>query len=90
MVLARATRDEIHHGTGDVLLMVTVGDSSWAGCIGPSSSSLLAFYFVLSLDFFYAFLSRLAPLLGTIPAGSILLHLYSFPVLCNSFIPLYR
>lgn len=25
--------DEIHHGTGDVLLMVTVGDPGWAGCV---------------------------------------------------------
>jgi len=28
----RAEGDEIHHGTGDVLLMVTVGDPGWAGC----------------------------------------------------------
>ena len=28
----RGNRDEIHHQTGDVLLMVTVGDLSWAGC----------------------------------------------------------
>lgn len=27
-----AEGDEIHHGTGDVLLMVTVGDPGWAGC----------------------------------------------------------
>lgn len=27
-----ANGDEIHHGTGDVLLMVTVGDPGWAGC----------------------------------------------------------
>lgn len=27
-----ANRDEIHHETGDVLLMVTVGDPGWAGC----------------------------------------------------------
>jgi len=25
--------DEIHHRTGDVLLMVTVGDPGWAGCV---------------------------------------------------------
>lgn len=28
----RGNQDEIHHQTGDVLLMVTVGDPSWAGC----------------------------------------------------------
>lgn len=52
-VCARTTPsgDEIHHGIGDVLLMVTVGDPGWAGYArcgptdvgldsGPSSSSL--------------------------------------------------
>lgn len=48
-----AEGDEIHHGTGDVLLMVTVGDPGWAGCamrshrcgalLWPSSSSSLFF-----------------------------------------------
>jgi len=34
--------DEIHHGTGDVLLMVTVGDPGWAGCArcGPTDVGL--------------------------------------------------
>lgn len=48
-----AEGDEIHHGMGDVLLMVTVGDPGWAGCamrshrcgalLWPSSSSSLFF-----------------------------------------------
>lgn len=32
--------DEIHHQTGDVLLMVTVGDPGWAGCTLLWSPSL--------------------------------------------------
>lgn len=43
-VYARTTPsgDEIHHGTGDVLLMVTVGDPGWAGCArcGPTDVGL--------------------------------------------------
>jgi len=50
-----AEGDEIHHGTGDVLLMVTVGDPGWAGCamrshrcgalLWPSSSSSSSLFF---------------------------------------------
>lgn len=35
-----ANGDEIHHGTGDVLLMVTVGDPGWAGCTMRSHRSV--------------------------------------------------
>lgn len=52
-----ANGDEIHHGTGDVLLMVTVGDPGWAGCTmrshrcGPRFRPLLLLLLRLRLCF---------------------------------------
>lgn len=58
-----ANGDEIHHGTGDVLLMVTVGDPGWAGCTMRSDVGLaFDLFFVFFFLFFFVFVVRLSDL----------------------------
>lgn len=78
-----ANGDEIHHGTGDVLLMVTVGDPGWAGCTmrshrcGPRFRPLLLLllpfccssHFLISLSFYNTVFRLLLPILTITVCG---------------------